>query len=53
MVLVLVIVVAVALGLLVAIVWPSGGGRPSPTADDHEEMAGLVTANWDRIKDHF
>ena len=52
-VLILVIVVAVALGLLVALVWPSAERRASRRAEDSEELAGLITANWDRIDDHL
>jgi len=34
-------------GLAIVVVWPIG----FPGDDDEKELAGDVTANWDRIKD--
>jgi hypothetical protein len=33
-------------GLVVAVIWLIG----LPGEDDEEELAGLITANWDEIK---
>jgi hypothetical protein len=34
-------------GLVIVVLWLIG----LPGDDDEEELAGLVTANWDRVKD--
>jgi len=42
-----IVVGAIALiGLLIVVLWLIG----LPGEDDEEELAGLVTANWDRIE---
>jgi ABC-type transporter Mla subunit MlaD len=37
------------IGLLIGVLWLIG----LPGDDDKEELAGYVTANWDRIKDQI
>jgi hypothetical protein len=47
------LLIGAGVAVVIMLVWHAGSARPNPRPEDDEEMAGLITANWDRIKDHF